>query len=72
MQLMTVLPNLLKRQLKHSKSKGRRNQLMEKAMVEQAGGTDILQGNYYLPNLVLPAEGEQNPSVYGDRGIYGI
>ena len=30
------------------------------------------KGNYDFPNLVLPAEGEQKPSVYRDRDIYGI
>ena len=32
---------------------------MEKTIFEQMGGTYTLQGDYYLPNLVLPAEGNK-------------
>ena len=37
-----------------------------KSLFEQMGGTYILQGDYYLPDLVLPAE-KENRSV----GIWG-
>ena len=38
---------------------------MEKTLFEQMGGTYTQQGDYLLPNLVLPAEEEQ--SAYGDK-----
>ena len=34
-----------------------------KSLFEQMGGTYMLQGDYYLPNLTLPAE-ENKPMGY--------
>ena len=42
-----------------------------KSLFEQMGGTYMLQGDYYLPNLTLPAE-ENKPMGYQSNGIYGI
>ena len=36
---------------------------MAKSLFEQMGGTYMLQGDYYLPNLTLPAE-ENKPMGY--------
>ena len=42
---------------------------MEKSLFEQMGGTYILVGDYYLPNL-LPAEQEEKPiGVWGQRRL---
>ena len=40
---------------------------MEKTIFEQMGGTYTLQGDYYLPNLVLPAEGNKPIGIWGQR-----
>ena len=42
-----------------------------KSLFEETGGTYTLQGDYYFPNLALPAE-ENRPKGYGDRGTQGI
>lgn len=42
---------------------------MEKSLFEQMGGTYTRQGNYLLPNLVLPAEDEQTIGVWGQRRL---
>ncbi|GFI36164.1 hypothetical protein IMSAGC015_00323 [Lachnospiraceae bacterium] len=44
---------------------------MEKTIFEQMGGTYTLQGDYYLPNLVLPAEGNK-PLAFGGSGTNAI
>lgn len=67
MQLMSSLSNSLKRQLRNSKSKGRRIQFMEKTIFEQMGGNYTLQGDYYLPNLALPAEENKPIGIWGQR-----
>ena len=38
-----------------------------KSEFEQIGGTYTLQGDYRLPNLILPAEEEQPIGIYGQR-----
>lgn len=39
---------------------------MKKTIFEQMGGTYTQQGDYYLPNLVLPTEKETRPiGVWG-------
>ncbi|MCH5324005.1 MAG: TnpV protein [Eubacterium sp.] len=40
---------------------------MEKTLFEQMGGTYTQQGDYLLPNLVLPAEEKQSIGVWGQR-----
>lgn len=40
---------------------------MEKPIFEQMGGTYIQQGDYMLPNLILPAEEERPISIWGQR-----
>ena len=40
---------------------------MEKTMFEQMGGTYTKQGDYYLPNLTLPAEEQKPVGVWGQR-----
>lgn len=43
---------------------------MEKTIFEQMGGTYTLQGDYYLPNLILPAEKENRPiGIWGQRHL---
>ena len=42
---------------------------MEKTLFEQVGGTYTQQGEYLLPNLVLPAEEEQSIGVWGQRRL---
>ena len=42
---------------------------MEKSLFEQMGGTYTQQGDYLLPNLVLPAEEEQSIGVWGQRRL---
>lgn len=38
-----------------------------KSAFEQIGGTYTLQGDYRLPNLTLPTEGERPIGIYGQR-----
>ena len=38
-----------------------------KSIFEQIGGTYTLQGDYRLPNLILPAEDERPIGVWGQR-----
>ena len=38
-----------------------------KSLFEQMGGTYILQGDYYLPNLTLPAEENKTIGIWGQR-----
>ena len=38
-----------------------------KSVFEQIGGTYTLQGDYRLPNLILPAEEERPVGIYGQR-----
>lgn len=40
---------------------------MEKIVFEQMGGTYTRQGDYLLPNSVLPAEEEQPIGIWGQR-----
>lgn len=40
---------------------------MEKSLFEKMGGTYTQQGDYLLPNLVLPTEDEQTIGVWGQR-----
>ena len=40
---------------------------MGQTIFEQMGGTYTLQGDYYLPNLVLPAEGNKPIGIWGQR-----
>lgn len=40
---------------------------MEKTIFEQIGGTYTLQGDYYLPNLALPAEENKPIGIWGQR-----
>ena len=43
---------------------------MEKTIFEQMGGTYTQQGDWYLPNLVLPTEKETRPiGVWGHRHL---
>lgn len=42
---------------------------MEKSLFEQMGGTYAQQGDYLLPNLVLPAEEERPIGVWGQRRL---
>ena len=39
---------------------------MEKTLIEQMGGTYTQQGDYVLPNLILPAE-NQSIGIWGQR-----
>lgn len=39
---------------------------------KRTGISYTLHGDYYLPNLVLPAEEQKEVEVYGDSGAYGI
>ncbi len=40
---------------------------MENSLFEQMGGTYIQQGDYMLPNLILPAEEERSIGIWGQR-----
>lgn len=40
---------------------------MEKTIFELMGGTYTLQGDYYLPNLALPAEKNKPIGIWGQR-----
>lgn len=40
---------------------------MKKTIFEQMGGTYTLQGDYYLPNLALPAEKNKPIGIWGQR-----
>lgn len=42
---------------------------MEKTIFEQMDGTYTRQGDYYLPNLILPAEKEQPIGIWGQRHL---
>lgn len=42
---------------------------MEKTLFEQMDGTYTQQGDYLLPNLVLPTEEEQSIGVWGQRRL---
>ena len=39
---------------------------------EQTGISYTLQGDYYLPDLTLPAQKKKSKSAYGGSGICGI
>ena len=43
---------------------------MEKTLFERIGDTYTQQGDYLLPNLVLPAEEKQSIGVWGQRRLY--
>ena len=45
---------------------------MAKTIFEEMGGTYELQGDYYIPCLILPAEKENSLLVCGDSGTCGI
>lgn len=47
----------------------RRYCITEKSLFEQMGGTYTKQGDYLLPNLVLPAEDERTIGVWGQRRL---
>ena len=40
-----------------------------KSLFEQMGGTYTLQGDYYLPNLTLPAEENKPIGIWGQRHL---
>ena len=40
-----------------------------KSLFEQMGGTYMLQGDYYLPNLTLPAEENKTIGIWGHRHL---
>ena len=40
-----------------------------KSLFEQMGGTYTLQGDYYLPNLTLPAEENKTIGIWGHRHL---
>ena len=42
---------------------------MEKTIFEQMGGAYTLQGDYYLPDFVLPAEENRSVGVWGQRHL---
>lgn len=42
---------------------------MKKSLFEQMGGTYTQQGNYLLPNLVLPTEIERQIGIWGQRRL---
>lgn len=42
---------------------------MEKTLFEQMGGTYTQQGDYLLPNLVLPIEDERSVGILGQRRL---
>lgn len=42
---------------------------MEKTIFEQMGGTYTRQGDYYLPNLLLPAEENKPIGIWGQRHL---
>ena len=42
---------------------------MEKTIFEQMGGTYTLQGDYYLPNLTLPAKENKPIGIWGQRHL---
>lgn len=42
---------------------------MNKTIFEQMGGTYTMQGDYYLPNLILPGKEERPIGVWGQRRL---
>ena len=40
-----------------------------KSLFEQSGGTYTMQGDYRLPNIVLPAEDERPIGIWGQRRL---
>ncbi len=40
-----------------------------KSLFEQMGGTYTLQGDYYLPNLTLPAKENKHIGIWGQRHL---
>ena len=42
---------------------------MTKTIFEQTGGTYTMQGDYYLPDLTLPAEEERPTGVWAQRRL---
>ena len=40
-----------------------------KSIFEQQGGTYLVQGDYSLPNLILPTEEERSIGVWGQRRL---
>ncbi len=42
---------------------------MEKTIFEQMGGAYTLQGDYYLPDFVLPAEENRSVDIWGQRHL---
>lgn len=40
-----------------------------KSLFEQMGGTYTLQGDYYLPNVTLPAEENKTIGIWGQRHL---
>ena len=45
---------------------------MEKSIFEQMGGTYTKVGDYYLPDLALPAEEQQPIGIWGQRHLRHI
>ncbi len=43
-----------------------------KSLFKQMGGTYILQGDYYLPNITLPAEENKPIGIWGQRHLQYI
>ena len=42
---------------------------MDKTIFEQMGGTYTMQGDYCLPNLILPSKEERPIGVWGQRRL---
>lgn len=42
---------------------------MKKTLFEQMGGTYTRKGDYYLPNLILPAEENKPIGIWGQRHL---
>ena len=42
---------------------------MKKTIFEQMGGTYTLQGDYYLPNITLPAKENKPIGIWGQRHL---
>ena len=40
-----------------------------KSLFEKSGGTYTMQGDYWLPNLIVPAEDERPIGVWGQRRL---
>ena len=54
---------------RNSKLESRRFKVIEKTIFEQMGSTYARQGDYYLPNLILPAEENKTVGIWGQRHL---